>query len=217
AGKKVDEEPGKVRWWKGIRGRPSTASADNMLCHILFYSLRKAKLGTMTKPTNDIGSDNIARELNKNTKLKIGNKFMKILHDNAFNEIEGAMLSTTFQNGEAKEWWNNEIDGTVTTRKELAEKFSLKYYPLAYTYNSNIPDNLDDVTDYLKLLNWLGSKFKKHWNMDKNTKNGQWDFYVKECNDKGSIDDSEPSDNEYDEPYNKTRKNLVLTRSLSPI
>nr|GFD26892.1 hypothetical protein [Tanacetum cinerariifolium] len=40
AGKKVDEEPGKVRWWKGIRGRPSTASADNMLCHILFYSLR---------------------------------------------------------------------------------------------------------------------------------------------------------------------------------
>ncbi|GJU46005.1 hypothetical protein Tco_1203271 [Tanacetum coccineum] len=41
--------------------------------------------------------------------------------------------------------------------------------------------------------------------MDRNTKNGLWNFYVKECNDKGSISDTEPSKDECDEPYNKNQ------------
>ncbi|GKC87445.1 hypothetical protein Tco_1148094 [Tanacetum coccineum] len=49
------------------------------------------------------------------------------------------------------------------------------------------------------------------------SKNGLWDFYVKECNDKGSIGNIEPSDDECDEPYDKDRKNSCSDSFLNPI
>ncbi|GJZ08206.1 hypothetical protein Tco_0542489 [Tanacetum coccineum] len=52
--------------------------------------------------------------------------------------------------------------------------------------------------------------------MDRNTKNGLWDFYVKECNDKGSISDTKPSKDECDEPYNKNQKNSCSDSFLKP-
>ncbi|GJZ24152.1 hypothetical protein Tco_0561611 [Tanacetum coccineum] len=52
--------------------------------------------------------------------------------------------------------------------------------------------------------------------MDRNTKNGLWDFYVKECNDKGSISNIEPSDDECDEPYDKNRKNSYSVLFFKP-
>ncbi|GJX05999.1 hypothetical protein Tco_0193931 [Tanacetum coccineum] len=44
--------------------------------------------------------------------------------------------------------------------------------------------------------------------MDKNTKNGLWNFYVKECNDKGSISDTKP--------YNKNQKNSCSDSFFNP-
>ncbi|GJT31692.1 hypothetical protein Tco_0922111 [Tanacetum coccineum] len=120
-----------------------------------------AILRTMTKPAseNDLhGSDNTTRELNKNAKFKIGDEFVKILHDNAkilqdntFNEVnkgdvidhmakvleisEWIKIPNIDRNqirwhvflislsGRAREWWDNETKGTVTTWKELGEKF----------------------------------------------------------------------------------------------
>ncbi|GJY88769.1 hypothetical protein Tco_0503397 [Tanacetum coccineum] len=47
---------------------------------------------------------------------------------------------------DAKKWLSSE--GTVTTWKELIDKFFHKYYPLSHTYKSKIPDDLDHGTDY---------------------------------------------------------------------
>ncbi|GJW56047.1 hypothetical protein Tco_0102778 [Tanacetum coccineum] len=190
------------------------------------------------------GSDNTTHNANLNDKLKIVDEFLKILQDNTFNGVdkgdvidhmakvleisEWIKIPNVDRNqlrlhifpislsGDAKEWWNNEIDGTVTTWNELGEKFFLKYYPQSHACNSKFPDDLDNGTDYLEFLNWLGSKFKNHWNMDRNTKNGLWDFYVRECIDKGSISNIEPSDDECDKPYNKNRKNSCSDSFFKP-
>ncbi|GJS02764.1 hypothetical protein Tco_0319272 [Tanacetum coccineum] len=52
--------------------------------------------------------------------------------------------------------------------------------------------------------------------MDRNSNNGLWDFYVKECNNKGSISDTEPSKDECDEPYNKNQKNSCSDSLFKP-
>ncbi|GJT88866.1 hypothetical protein Tco_1070583 [Tanacetum coccineum] len=43
--------------------------------------------------------------------------------------------------------------------------------------------------------------------MDRNTKNGLWDFYVKECNNKGSISDTELNAQEGNRIYNFEESN----------
>ncbi|GJU36222.1 hypothetical protein Tco_1184576 [Tanacetum coccineum] len=104
----------------------------------------------MTKPAsgNDLhGLDDTTCELNKNTKFKIGDEFLKILNDNAFNRIDGGdvidhnskvleilewiKIPNVNENqlrlhvfpislsGHAKEWWDNEIKDTTTTWNEL--------------------------------------------------------------------------------------------------
>ncbi|GKD57698.1 hypothetical protein Tco_1291085, partial [Tanacetum coccineum] len=53
--------------------------------------LQKAKTGTMAKPASESNydSDNVTHELNKKTTIEIGDEFVKILQDNAFNRIDG--------------------------------------------------------------------------------------------------------------------------------
>ncbi|GKD49105.1 hypothetical protein Tco_1278081 [Tanacetum coccineum] len=53
--------------------------------------------------------------------------------------------------------------------------------------------------DYFEFIYWLASKFDNYWEIDKNTKNGLWEFYVNERT-KGTIDDLD----EYKEPCKKT-------------
>ncbi|GJV51259.1 hypothetical protein Tco_1447000 [Tanacetum coccineum] len=82
-------------------------------------------------------------------KLKIGDEFLKILRDNAFNGMDGSdvidhiekvleitewikvpnmdknelrlhVLSKSLS-GDAEEWWNNEIEGSTTTWNKLGE------------------------------------------------------------------------------------------------
>ncbi|GJU66083.1 hypothetical protein Tco_1252342 [Tanacetum coccineum] len=141
-----------------------------------------------TRTTYD--SDSATRKLNMETTIEIGDEFVKILQDNSFNGIDGADVvnhiakvleilewikipnADKYQlrlhvfpislSRRAKEWWDDEIKGAVTTWNELSEKFCLKYYTLSHTCNSKFPDDLDNETDYLEFLKWLGSKFKNH-------------------------------------------------------
>ncbi|GKA35086.1 zinc finger, CCHC-type containing protein [Tanacetum coccineum] len=148
----------------------------------------KAKTRIMAKPAfenniqSNYDSDNATHELNKKTTIKIGDEFVKILQDNAFNGIDGGdvidhsakVLEILEQikipnvdknqlrlhvflislSGHAKEWWDNEIKGTIPTWNKLGEKFFQKYYPLSHTCNSKIPDDLDNGTNYLEFLEW---------------------------------------------------------------
>ncbi|GJW23661.1 hypothetical protein Tco_0034283 [Tanacetum coccineum] len=114
---------------------------------------------------------------NKNVEFKIGDECLKLLRDNSFNGgdvidhtakvleiLEWIKIPNVDQNqirlciflillsGDAREWWNNEIERTITTWKELAEKFFLKYYPLSHTCNNKILDDLDNGSNYLEFL-----------------------------------------------------------------
>ncbi|GJX57777.1 hypothetical protein Tco_0287674 [Tanacetum coccineum] len=127
---------------------------------------------------DDVSSDNDKDHTNSSmitkSELKIGDEFLKTLHDNSFNGMDGSDVTTTLQNGDAEKWWNNE--GTSTTWKELRDK-----------YKGKIRDDLDHKTDYFEFLYWLASKFYNYWELDKNIKSELWEFYVNGRN-KGTID-----------------------------
>ncbi|GJY86905.1 hypothetical protein Tco_0500931 [Tanacetum coccineum] len=130
----------------------------------------------------DVSSDDDRNHTNSSMitkpELKIGDEFLKILHDNSFNGMDGSDVTDHIEkvleitkwikipnvdkdelrlhvflkslSGDAKKWWNDE--GTTTTWKELCDKFLYKYYPLSHTYKSKIPDDLDHRTDYFEFL-----------------------------------------------------------------
>ncbi|GJR13340.1 reverse transcriptase domain-containing protein [Tanacetum coccineum] len=167
--------------------------------------------------------------------IKIGDEFLKILHDNSFNGTDGCgvidhiarVLKITewikipntdkdelrlhvfskSLSGDAEKWWN--IEGTTTTWKELCDKLFHKYYPLSHTYKSKIRDDLNHVTDYIEFLYWLASKFDNYWELDKNVKSGLLEFYVN-GRTKGTIDDLVNYNEPCDESNKKTRSDLFL-------
>ncbi|GJS35570.1 retrovirus-related pol polyprotein from transposon TNT 1-94 [Tanacetum coccineum] len=161
----------------------------------------KSKLSSVGTP-GTISSDD-DRDLTNSPQitkpeLKIGDEFLKILHDNSFNGMDESDVIDHIKSlsGDAEKWCNNE--GTTTTWKELGDKFFHKYYPLSHTCNSN-------RKDYFEFLYCLASKFDNYWEIDKNTKNGLWEFYVNERT-KGTIDDLD----EYNEPCKKTCSDLFF-------
>ncbi|GJR05563.1 hypothetical protein Tco_0528547 [Tanacetum coccineum] len=107
-------------------------------------------------------------------KLKISDEFLKILEDNAFNGMDGGDVTDHIAkvleitewikmpdvdknelrlyvfskslSGNAKKWWNDEINKTTITWSKLNDTFFHKYYPLSHTCNSKIPDDLDNGT-----------------------------------------------------------------------
>ncbi|GJV96739.1 hypothetical protein Tco_1548316 [Tanacetum coccineum] len=140
------------------------------------------------------------------SELKINDEFLKILQENAFNGMDGGdiidhigkVLKITewikipnveinelrlhvflkSLSEDAKTWWNNEINETTITWSELNDNFFHKYYPSSQTCNSRIPDDLDNGMDYFEFIYWLASKFDNYWEIDKNTKNRLWKFYM---------------------------------------
>ncbi|GJR74152.1 hypothetical protein Tco_0086517 [Tanacetum coccineum] len=110
--------------------------------------------------SSDSDRDHTSSYLITKPELKISDEFLKILHDNSFNDAE--------------KWLNSK--GTATTWKELGDKFFHKYYPLSHTYKSKIPDDLDHGTDYFEFLYWLASKFDNYWELDKNIKTDYGSF-----------------------------------------
>ncbi|GKD65336.1 hypothetical protein Tco_1307444 [Tanacetum coccineum] len=189
-------------------------------------------------------------------KLKIGDEFLKILEDNAFNGMDGGDVTDHIAkvieitewikmpdvdknelrlyvfskslSGNAEKWWNDEINEITITWSKLNDNFFHKYYPLSHTCNRKIPDDMDNGTDYFEFMYWLASKFDNYYEIDKNTKNGLWEFYVNERN-KGTIGDLDEykelckrtcSDTFY-KPYLDAQeaKDIyeVITREYSPI
>ncbi|GJS55371.1 hypothetical protein Tco_0628733 [Tanacetum coccineum] len=174
-----------------------------------------------------------------NSKLKIGDEFLKILQDNAFNGMNGGDITDHIAkvleitewikmpnveknelrlhvfskslSGDAETWWNNEINGITITWSELNNKFFHKYYPLSHTCNSEIPDDMDNETDYFEFIYWLASKFDNYWEIDKNTKNRLWEFYMN-GRAKGTIDDLD----EYKEPCEENTKKTCLDTLYKP-
>ncbi|GJY50265.1 hypothetical protein Tco_0441112 [Tanacetum coccineum] len=161
-----------------------------------------------------------------NSELKISDEFLKILQDNTFNitkvlEItEWIKMPNVEKNklrlhvfskslsGDAKTWWNNEINETTITWSELNDKLFLRYYPLC---NSKILDDPDDGTDYFEFLYWLASKFDNYREIDKNTKNRLWEFY-ENGRAKGTIGDLD----EYKEPCEENTKKTCSDTFYKP-
>ncbi|GKE11476.1 hypothetical protein Tco_1415027 [Tanacetum coccineum] len=135
-------------------------------------------------------------------KIDIGGEFLKILHDNSFNGMDRSDITEHIGNvleitewikipnvdkdelrlhvftkslsGDAKKWWD--CEGIGTAWKELCDKSFHKYYPLSHTYESK--NDLGHRMDYFEFLYWLTSKFDNYWDLDRNVKNGLWEFYV---------------------------------------
>ncbi|GJZ90244.1 hypothetical protein Tco_0662171 [Tanacetum coccineum] len=100
----------------------------------------------------------------------------------------------------ARKWRIDEVDGKITTWRELTEKFFHKYYPLSHTCkNTLISDDVDGGPDYLDFINWLNSKFRNHRRMDGKTKNALWEFWIKGGDDDVLMDEIVSSDDERQE------------------
>ncbi|GKD68626.1 hypothetical protein Tco_1322716, partial [Tanacetum coccineum] len=154
--------------------------------------------------------------INNTREPKIGDEFLKILRDNAFNGMDGGDVTDHIAriieitewikipdinknqlrvqvfskslSDDANKWWDDEVDGTTISWDELKEKFFHKYYPLSKTCNS------------------LASKFDNHWEIDKTTRCGLWEFYMNERT-KGTIGDL------HDEPRDENSHDLAETNS----
>ncbi|GJT32080.1 hypothetical protein Tco_0922499 [Tanacetum coccineum] len=178
------------------------------------YGLMGNNEGIMDEVVSSDDRDHTNSSMITKLEIKIGDEFLKILHDNSFNGVEGSDVTDHIAkvleitewikipnvdkdelrlhmflkslSGDAEKWLNSE--GTTTTWKELGDKFFHKYYLLSHTYKSKIPNDLDHGSDYFEFLYWLASKFNNYWELDKNIKNGLWEFYMNERT-KGTIDD----------------------------
>ncbi|GKD41564.1 hypothetical protein Tco_1261771 [Tanacetum coccineum] len=128
-------------------------------------------------------------------KLKIGDEFLKILEDNAFNGIDG---------GDVTDYIAKVLEITEWIKMPDVDKNELGLYVFSKSLNRNakkckIPDDLDNGMVYFEFMYWLASKFDNYCEIDKNTKNGLWEFYVNKCT-KGTIGDL----GEYKEPCKRT-------------
>ncbi|GJW75940.1 hypothetical protein Tco_0135310 [Tanacetum coccineum] len=140
----------------------------------------------------DYVSNTTTPKFNNNAKFKLGDEFMKILCDNAFNGI-------------------NEDDIVNHTAKVLAileinGKKIRKYYPLSRTSTMVIDDEADGP-DYLYFINFLNAKFKNHRRIDGKTKNALWEFWIKGGDDEVLNDDIISSDDEREESGNTNHPN----------
>ncbi|GKA46757.1 hypothetical protein Tco_0739640 [Tanacetum coccineum] len=135
-------------------------------------------------------TDHIARVLEITEWIKIPNVEKNVLRLYVFSKS----LS-----GDAEKWWNDEIEGKAIGWNETCNKFCHKYYSLSHSSNCKVPDDLDNGTDYLEFFYWLALKFDNYWEIDKNTQNGLWEFYMNEPT-KGAMGDLD------DEPRNESYK-----------
>ncbi|GJX90365.1 hypothetical protein Tco_0343691 [Tanacetum coccineum] len=129
-------------------------------------------------------------------KLKIGDEFLKILEDNAFSGMDG---------GDVTDHIAKVLEITKWIKMADVDKNELRLYVFSKLLSGNakkmnkILDDLDNGTDYFKFVYWVALKFDNYYEIDKNTKNRLWEFYVNERM-KGTIGDL----GEYKEPYKRT-------------
>ncbi|GKC42588.1 hypothetical protein Tco_1060310, partial [Tanacetum coccineum] len=115
--------------------------------------------------------------------------------DNAFNGMDG---------GDVVDHITKVLEITKWIKIPNVEINVLQLHVFSKSLSGNaktcrIPDDLDNGIDYFEFIYWLASKFDNYWEIDKNTKNWLWEFYVNE-NTNGTIGDLD----EYKEPFKKT-------------
>ncbi|GJR02236.1 hypothetical protein Tco_0525220 [Tanacetum coccineum] len=139
--------------------------------------------------------------------IRIGDEFLKILHDNSFNGMDGSDVTDHITKVlEITEW----IKIPNVDKDELRlHVFSKSLSGDAKKYK--IPDDLNHRTYYFEFLYWLASKFDNYWELDKNVKSGLWEFYVN-GRTKGTIDDLVNSN----EPYEECSKKTCLDSFFKP-
>ncbi|GJZ57569.1 hypothetical protein Tco_0613063 [Tanacetum coccineum] len=111
-------------------------------------------------------TDHIARVLEITEWIKIPNVEKNVLRLHVFSKS----LS-----GDAKKWWNDEIEGKAIGWNETCNKFCRKYYSLSHSSNSKVPGDLA-MNDYpvFLLLAWAMG------DLDDEPRN---ESYKKECSD----------------------------------
>ncbi|GKD72243.1 hypothetical protein Tco_1330525 [Tanacetum coccineum] len=146
-------------------------------------------------------TDHIARVLEITEWIKIPKVEKNVLRLHVFSKS----LS-----GDAQKWWNDEIEGKSIGWNETCNKLCHKYYSLSHSSNSKVPDDLDNGMDYLEFFYWLALKFANYWEIDKNTQNGLWEFYVNERT-KGAMGDldDEPRNESYKKECSDTEYTLI--------
>nr|GEV06263.1 hypothetical protein [Tanacetum cinerariifolium] len=114
--------------------------------------------------------------------------------------------------GAASKWWNDEIDGTITTWADLME-FFCKYYILSRTSLMVFGDE-DGGPGYLDFISWLNLKFRNHRRMDGKIR--LWEFWIKGGDDEVLNDEIISSDEEREESGNTNHLNNNAASLFKP-
>nr|GEV76148.1 hypothetical protein [Tanacetum cinerariifolium] len=153
----------------------------------------------------DIMRSDTNSPINEEHGLKIKEEFLKILRDNAFNGMDGGdIINHISKILEIIEW----IKIPSVDKNELRLLVFLKSLS-GDAKKCKVSNDLDDGTYYLDFLYWLALKFDNFWEIDKNTRNGLWEFYVNERT-KGTIGDLD------DEPCNESYKKTCSDTFYKP-
>ncbi|GKD68835.1 hypothetical protein Tco_1322925 [Tanacetum coccineum] len=126
---------------------------------ILNENMEKAQ----TESNLSITSNDIKIELNKEFLVEL----RKNIYHGTYNEDMVFLLSLA---DDAKEWWNREGDGKITTWEELVEKFFCRFYPESYDGEDKMLDERDNWgIDPLDFLSNVSTSFKSHKKVDEIT------------------------------------------------
>ncbi|GJQ95896.1 hypothetical protein Tco_0007035 [Tanacetum coccineum] len=218
---------------------PTKTHTTNPLCSFLGKPFDEMETMPVMDYEKNRMSSNTNSLIDNLYELKIRNEFLKILKNKVFNVMyEGDVIDHIAKlvkitewikipdidknrvqihvfskslSGDAKNWWNDKMEGRTISWNELSNEFFHKYYPLSHACKSKTPDDLDNRTDYFEFLYWLASKFDNHWEIDKTTRSGLWELYMNECT-KGTIGNLD----EYKEPYEENAKKVCSNSFYKP-
>ncbi|GJZ56506.1 hypothetical protein Tco_0611699 [Tanacetum coccineum] len=111
------------------------------------------------------------------------------------NELRLHVFSKSLS-GDAKTWWNHEINASLTLVKKIFKKF----YPLSCASNyDKMCDDDEEGRDPLKFITWRNSKFKDQKKVDETTKRALLYTWIEIGNEEGLLNDEVLSDEEWEE------------------
>ncbi|GKA85369.1 hypothetical protein Tco_0807023 [Tanacetum coccineum] len=157
--------------------------------------------------SSDDDKDHTNSSMITKPELKIGDEFLKILHDNSFNGMDGSDVTDHIVKVlEITEWIKiHNVDKDELRLHVFSKSLS------GDTEKCKILDDLDHGTNYFEFLCWLASKFDNFWELDKNIKSGIWEIYVNRRT-KGTIDDLV----KYNEPCEENNKKTCSDLFFNP-
>ncbi|GJY84510.1 hypothetical protein Tco_0497886 [Tanacetum coccineum] len=157
----------------------------------------------------DVSSDDDRDHTNSSMitkpELKIGDEFLKILHDNSFNGMDESDITKHI---------GKVLEITEWIKIPNVDKDELRLHVFSKSLGEDakkckIPNDLNHKMDYFEFLYWLASKSDNYWELDKNVKSKLWEFYVNGRNN-GTIDDFGKYNEPCKENCNKTCSDLFF-------